>query len=51
MRKNSVNCLKVRKTITYDQGHEMAEHKLFTKETNIEVYFAHPEFAMGARYQ
>ena len=32
----------LRKTLTYDQGHEMAEHKLFTKETNIEVYFAHP---------
>ena len=32
----------LKKTLTYDQGHEMAEHKLFTKETNIEVYFAHP---------
>ena len=32
----------LRKTLTYDQGHEMAEHRLFTKETNIEVYFAHP---------
>jgi len=30
------------KTLTYDRGTEMAEHKLFTKETNIEVYFADP---------
>lgn len=32
----------LKKTLTYDQGHEMAEHKLFTKETDITVYFAHP---------
>ena len=32
----------LKKTLTYDQGHEMAEHRLFTKQTNIEVYFAHP---------
>jgi len=32
----------LKRTLTYDQGHEMAEHKLFTKETNITVYFAHP---------
>ncbi|OGX46878.1 MAG: transposase [Omnitrophica WOR_2 bacterium RIFOXYA2_FULL_38_17] len=32
----------LRKTLTYDQGSEMAEHKIFTKETNISVYFAHP---------
>lgn len=32
----------LRKTLTYDQGHEMAEHRIFTKETNTEVYFAHP---------
>ena len=32
----------LKRTLTYDQGHEMAEHKLFTKETDIEVYFAHP---------
>lgn len=30
------------KTMTYDQGHEMAEHKLFTKNTKIKVYFCHP---------
>lgn len=32
----------MKKTMTYDQGHEMAEHKLFTKNTNMKVYFCHP---------
>jgi len=32
----------LKRTLTYDQGNEMAEHKIFTKETDIEVYFAHP---------
>jgi transposase, IS30 family len=32
----------LKKTLTYDQGIEMAEHKLFTQETDISVYFAHP---------
>ncbi|MCK5581085.1 MAG: IS30 family transposase [Candidatus Omnitrophica bacterium] len=32
----------LKKTLTYDQGQEMAQHKLFTKDTNITVYFAHP---------
>lgn len=30
------------KTLTYDRGLEMAEHKLFTSETEIQVYFADP---------
>jgi len=30
------------KTLTYDQGKEMSEHKQFTVDTGIHVYFAHP---------
>ena len=29
-------------SLTYDQGVEMAEHKLFTKNTQMKVYFCHP---------
>jgi IS30 family transposase len=29
-------------SLTYDQGKEMAEHKLFTRDTKIKVYFCHP---------
>lgn len=29
-------------SLTYDRGKEMAEHKLFTKNTKIQVYFADP---------
>lgn len=32
----------MRLSITHDQGHEMTQHKLFTKETKMKVYFAHP---------
>jgi len=32
----------LRLSLTYDQGWEMAEHKLFTKDTRVNVYFAHP---------
>jgi transposase, IS30 family len=32
----------MKKTLTYDNGSEMAQHKLFTKHTKIQVYFAHP---------
>lgn len=32
----------LRKTLTYDRGKEMSQHKLFTRKTNITVYFANP---------
>lgn len=32
----------MKKTLTYDNGTEMAQHKLFTSNTKIQVYFAHP---------
>lgn len=32
----------MRKTMTYDNGKEMTQHKLFTKNTQVQVYFAHP---------
>jgi len=32
----------LRKTLTYDNGTEMAKHKSFTKKTGMKVYFAHP---------
>lgn len=31
----------MRRTLTYDQGWEMAEHKKLTERTKIKVYFAH----------
>jgi transposase, IS30 family len=42
--KKSINRLdtKLRKTLTYDNGMEMANHKWFTKHTGAVVYFAHP---------
>jgi IS30 family transposase len=41
---NILNRLPValKKSLTYDQGQEMAEHKIFTQDTKIKVYFAHP---------
>ena len=30
------------RTLTWDQGHEMAEHIRFTQETGVEVYFCDP---------
>lgn len=32
----------LRKTLTYDQGKEMSEHKQLTMDTDMQVYFAHP---------
>ena len=33
----------VRKSLTLDRGKENAEHKLFTQNTKMQVYFAHPQ--------
>jgi transposase, IS30 family len=33
---------KFKKSLTYDRGTEMSQHALFTKETEIKVYFADP---------
>lgn len=33
----------LRRSLTYDQGQEMREHRLFTKQTTMRVYFAHPQ--------
>ena len=32
----------MKQSLTYDNGTEMAQHKLFTKNTKINVFFAHP---------
>jgi IS30 family transposase len=32
----------LRRSLTYDQGPEMREHRLCTKQTRMRVYFAHP---------
>jgi IS30 family transposase len=32
----------LKKTLTYDQGKEMSQHKQFTIDTGVKVYFAHP---------
>jgi IS30 family transposase len=32
----------LRKTLTYDQGKEMSEHRLLSRATDMRVYFAHP---------
>jgi IS30 family transposase len=33
---------RLKKTLTYDRGTEMAEHKLFTKDSKVQVYFCDP---------
>jgi IS30 family transposase len=32
----------MKRSMTYDRGKEMAEHKLFTKQTKMQVYFCDP---------
>ena len=33
---------RLKRSLTYDRGSEMAEHRLFTKDTKVQVYFADP---------
>ncbi len=33
----------MKRSMTYDRGKEMAEHELFTKATQMKVYFCHPQ--------
>jgi transposase, IS30 family len=33
----------LRRSLTWDRGHEMAEHKSFTVATNVKVYFCDPQ--------
>ncbi len=35
--------LELRRSLTWDRGHEMAEHKQFTVATNVQVYFCDPQ--------
>jgi len=30
------------RTLTWDQGREMARHRRLTRDTGVEVFFAHP---------
>ena len=32
----------LKRSLTYDQGQEMADHKIFMEQTKVKVYFAHP---------
>jgi IS30 family transposase len=32
----------LKKSLPYDQGREMAEHQQLTRDTRVQVYFAHP---------
>jgi transposase, IS30 family len=34
--------VQMKKSLTYDQGKEMSEHRLFTKNSKMKVYFCHP---------
>lgn len=33
----------MRLSLTHDRGKEMTQHRLFTRDTKIQVYFAHPQ--------
>ena len=33
----------LRRSLTWDRGHEMAKHKSFTVDTNVQVFFCDPQ--------
>ena len=35
--------VELRRSLTWDRGHEMAEHKKFTVATDVKVYFCDPQ--------
>jgi IS30 family transposase len=35
--------LELRRSLTWDRGHEMADHKKFTIATDVQVYFCDPQ--------